>query len=167
MNITVGEAIPSVPLTVMGPGGPGPVSSAELLGQGRVVLFSVPGPFTPTCSAQHLPGFIEHHETLVERGVDKVVCMAVSDIFVMEAWAKAAGVTNEVTMAADGNGEFTAALGLELDARAFGMGIRSQRFALLIESGLVQRILVDEPGAFRVSSAEYVIEQLEERGRAA
>lgn len=167
MSIAAGNKVPAAQLTVMGANGPTPVSSTELLGRGRIVLFSVPGPFTPTCSAQHLPGFLEHHPALVKRGIDKVVCMAVSDIFVMDAWAKASGVTDEVIMAADGNGDFTAALGLELDARAFGMGSRSQRFALIIDAGVVTRVLVEESGAFRVSSAEYVLEQLDQAAGAA
>lgn len=160
MSISAGEKIPSVALTVMGENGPMPVESSELLGHGLVVLFAVPGAFTPTCSAQHLPGFVEHSTALEDKGVDRIVCMAVNDIFVMDAWGKAGGIGGEITMAADGNGAFTQALGLELDASAFGMGQRCQRFALIVRDGTVEKVLVEGPGEFRVSSAEYVLEQL-------
>ncbi|TVS13199.1 MAG: peroxiredoxin [Wenzhouxiangella sp.] len=160
MTIAAGDAIPSAQLTIMTENGPTPVDSRELLGKGRTVLFAVPGPFTPTCSAEHLPGFIDHYSALVERGVERIVCMAVSDIFVMDAWAKASGVTDQIVMAADGNGDFTAALGLALDARAFGMGSRSQRFALIVEDGIVVETLIEPAGEFRVSSADYVLERL-------
>ena len=160
MTITAGAAIPKAQLTIMGENGPTPVSSTELLGTGTVVLFAVPGAFTPTCSAQHLPGFVEHHDALLAKGVDRVVCMAVNDVFVMDAWAKASGVDGKLVMAADGNGDFTAALGLELDASAFGMGRRSQRFALIARNGQVEKVFVEGPGEFRVSSAEYVLDNL-------
>lgn len=160
MTIAAGAAIPKAQLTIMGENGPTPVSSTELLGAGTVVLFAVPGAFTPTCSAQHLPGFVEHHDALLAKGVDRVVCMAVNDVFVMDAWAKASGVDGKLVMAADGNGDFTAALGLELDASAFGMGRRSQRFALIARNGQVEKVFVEGPGEFRVSSAEYVLDNL-------
>ena len=160
MTIAAGAAIPKAQLTIMGENGPTPVSSTELLGTGTVVLFAVPGAFTPTCSAQHLPGFVEHHDALLAKGVDRVVCMAVNDVFVMDAWAKASGVDGKLVMAADGNGDFTAALGLELDASAFGMGRRSQRFALIARNGQVEKVFVEGPGEFRVSSAEYVLDNL-------
>lgn len=160
MTIDVGDRIPAAQLTIMTENGPTPVDSSELLGKGRTVLFSVPGPFTPTCSAEHLPGYVDHHSALVAAGVDRVVCMSVNDIFVMDAWAKSSGVTDQVVMAADGNGDFTAALGLELDARAFGMGSRSQRFALIIEDGTVVEALIEPAGEFRVSSADFVLERL-------
>lgn len=160
MTIATGAAIPQAQLTIMGENGPTPVSSTELLGTGTVVLFAVPGAFTPTCSASHLPGFIEQRDALLAKGVDRVVCMAVNDIFVMDAWARSAGVSDQMIMAADGNGDFTRALGLELDASAFGMGRRSQRFALIARDGMVEQLFVEGPGEFRVSSAEYVLEQL-------
>ncbi|MEE4638822.1 MAG: peroxiredoxin [Wenzhouxiangella sp.] len=160
MTISAGEKIPSVGLTVMTENGPAPVDSQELLGQGLAVLFAVPGAFTPTCSAQHLPGFVEHAAALQAKGVDRIVCMAVNDVFVMDAWGKAGGVGDQIAMAADGNGEFTRALGLELDASAFGMGQRCQRFALIVRDGIAEKVLVEGPGEFRVSSAEYVLEQL-------
>lgn len=160
MSIQIGDRIPSAQLTVSGDSGPSPVDSSELLGSARVVLFAVPGAFTPTCSVQHLPSYLEHFEALKARGVHRIVCMAVNDIFVLNAWAEAAGVADQVVMAADGNGDFTRALGLELDARAFGMGLRSQRFALIIEDGVVKDVLVEGPGEYRVSSAEYVLDRL-------
>lgn len=160
MTIEAGQKLPETKLTVMTAEGPAPVSSLELLGQGRIVLFAVPGPFTPTCSAGHLPGFKEHHQALIDAGADKVVCTAVSDIFVMDAWRKASGLEDQILMAADGNGDFARALGLEMDGRAFGMGMRSQRYAMIINDGVVAQALVDEPGEFRVSSAEHVLERL-------
>lgn len=160
MSISVGTKLPEATLTVMADSGPQPVGSSELLGQGLVILFAVPGAFTPTCSAQHLPSFLEQASALKSKGVDKLVCMAVNDVFVMKAWGESSGVGSTITMAADGNGEFTKALGLEMDATAFGMGIRSQRFALVIRDGVVEKVLVEAPGEYRVSSAEYVLDQI-------
>ncbi len=160
MTIAVGERVPEVELTVMTADGPATRTATELLGVGKVVLFAVPGPFTPTCSARHLPGFIELAEDIMAAGVNRIVCMAVQDIFVMEAWGKASGTSDAIVMAADGNGDFTRALGLELDATAFGLGHRSQRFAMVIEDGVVRHLLVDAPGEFRVSSAEHLLGKL-------
>ncbi len=160
MTIKAGERIPGGKLKQMGPDGPVNVSAGELLGAGRVVLFSVPGAFTPTCSAKHLPGFIENAAALRAKGIDRIVCTAVNDVFVMNAWGKAAGVGDAIVMAADGNGEYAAALGLELDARGFGMGMRGQRFALVIEDGVVKQVHVEAPGEFKVSSAEHVLASL-------
>jgi len=160
MSISVGAKLPEATLTVMADNGPQPVSSNDLLGTGLVVLFAVPGAFTPTCSAQHLPSFLEQAEALGGKGVDRLVCMAVNDVFVMDAWGKSSGAGSTITMAADGNGEFTKALGLEMDATAFGMGIRSQRFALIIRDGVIEKVLVEAPGEYRVSSAEYVLDQI-------
>ncbi len=160
MSIQIGDRIAHAQLTVAGEQGPSPVDAAELLGHGRVVLFAVPGAFTPTCSAQHLPSYLEHFDALKARGVDSIVCTAVNDIFVLSAWAKHSGIEKQIVMAADGNGEFARALGLELDAQAFGMGSRSQRYALIIQDGVVQDVLVEGPGEYRVSSAEYVLERL-------
>jgi glutaredoxin/glutathione-dependent peroxiredoxin len=157
MAIKAGDRIPEGKLKVMGADGPTNVSAEELLGKGRVVLFSVPGAFTPTCSAKHLPGFIEKAGALREKGVGKLVCLAVNDVFVMGAWGKSAGAGDAVVMAADGNGEYTRALGLELDARGFGMGMRGQRFALVIEDGVVKQVHVEAPGEFKVSSAEHIL----------
>lgn len=160
MAIKTGDRIPEGKLKVMGKDGPVNVSTEDLLGKGRVVLFSVPGAFTPTCNAKHLPGFIRQAGALRAKGVEKLVCLAVNDVFVMDAWARSAGVGDAIVMAADGNGEFTNALGLSLDARGFGMGMRGQRFALVIEDGVVRQVHVEAPGEFRVSSAEYLLERL-------
>lgn len=160
MTIKAGERIPEGTMKLMGKDGPMNVSAGELLGKGRVVLFSVPGAFTPTCSAKHLPGFIEQAEALRAKGVAKIVCLAVNDMFVMNAWGKSAGAGENIVMAADGNGDFSRALGLELDARGFGMGMRGQRFALVIEDGVVKQVHIEAPGEFKVSSAEHVLSQL-------
>jgi peroxiredoxin len=160
MTIKAGDRIPEGKLKQMGPDGPMNVTAAELLGRGRVVLFSVPGAFTPTCDAKHLPGFIEKASALRDRGVDRLVCLAVNDVFVMNAWGKSAGSGDKVVMAADGNGDYTRALGLELDARGHGMGMRGQRFALVIEDGVVRQVHVEAPGEFKVSSAEHILAEL-------
>ncbi len=160
MTIKAGDRIPDGKLKLMGKDGPMNVTAAELLGKGRVVLFSVPGAFTPTCDAKHLPGFIEQAAALKGKGVAKVVCLAVNDVFVMNAWGKSAGAGEAVVMAADGNGDYTRALGLELDARGFGLGMRGQRFALVIEDGVVKQVHVEAPGEFKVSSAEHILGQL-------
>jgi peroxiredoxin len=157
MTIKAGDRIPDGKLKVMGADGPMNVSASELLGKGRVVLFSVPGAFTPTCSAKHLPGFIDKAGDLRKKGVDGIVCLAVNDVFVMNAWGKSSGVGDAIVMAADGNGDYTRALGLELDARGFGMGLRGQRFALVIEDGVVKQVQVEAPGEFKVSSAEHIL----------
>jgi glutaredoxin/glutathione-dependent peroxiredoxin len=157
MSIKAGDRIPDGKLKVMGPDGPMNVTAADLFGKGKVVLFSVPGAFTPTCNAKHLPGFVDKASALRARGVGKIVCMAVNDVFVMNAWGKAANVGDAIVMAADGNGDYARALGLELDARGAGMGMRGQRFALVIEDGIVKQVHVEAPGEFKVSSAEHVL----------
>jgi len=159
MSIRVGDRIPTGTLSIMSDSGPEPLSSNELFGDRKVVLFAVPGAFTPTCSAKHLPGFVEHAEAILARGVDVIACMAVNDVFVMHAWGQSAGA-DRILMLADGNGDFTRALGLELDATAFGMGRRSQRFALIVEDGTVTDLFVEGPGEFRVSSADHVLSKL-------
>lgn len=160
MTIKAGDKIPEGTLKLMGKDGPTNVEARELLGKGRVVLFSVPGAFTPTCHAKHLPGFVEQAPALRSKGVDKVVCLAVNDVFVMNAWGKASGVGESIVMAADGNADYSRALGLELDARGHGMGVRGKRFALVIEDGVVKQVLIEAPGEFKVSSAEHVLSQL-------
>jgi peroxiredoxin len=160
MTIKTGDRIPEGKLKVMGMEGPVNVSAEELLGNGRVVLFSVPGAFTPTCDAKHLPGFVQQAGALRAKGVGKLVCLAVNDVFVMNAWGRAAGVGEAIVMAADGNGDYSRALGLELDARGHGMGMRGKRFALVIEDGVAKQVHVEAPGEFRVSSAEYILGQL-------
>lgn len=160
MTIQAGDRIPDGKLKMMGKDGPMNVDAAELLGQGRVVLFSVPGAFTPTCDAKHLPGFIEKAAALKAKGVGKLVCLAVNDVFVMNAWGKSAGVGDAIVMAADGNGDYSRTLGLEMDGRGFGMGMRGKRFALVIEDGVVRQVHVEAPGEFKVSSADYILSQL-------
>jgi peroxiredoxin len=135
------------------------MTTGELFGGKKVVLFSVPGAFTPTCSAKHLPGFVERADEILGQGVDTIACMAVNDVFVMHAWGKSAKA-DRILMLADGNGEFTRAMGLELDATKFGMGQRSQRFALVADDGVVSDLFVESPGEFRVSSAEYLLSKL-------
>lgn len=159
MTIQAGDRIPEAELKVMTPEGPASLSTAELFGGKRVVLFSVPGAFTPTCSAKHLPGFVEHADEILARGVDEIACMAVNDVFVMNAWGKSANA-DSITMLADGNGEFARALGLEMDASTFGMGQRSRRFALIADDGKVTKLFVEGPGEFRVSAAEHVLSEL-------
>ncbi len=159
MTIKAGDPIPEGKLRLMDKDGPMNVTAEKLLGMGRVVLFSVPGAFTPTCNAKHLPGFIQQAGAFRAKGV-KLVCLAVNDVFVMDAWGRAANVGDAIVMAADGNGDYTRALGLELDARGYGMGMRGQRFALVIEDGIVKQVHVEAPGEFKVSSAEYVLGQL-------
>jgi len=159
MSIQVGDRIPEVPLSQMSEEGPQAVFSTDYFAGRKVILFSVPGAFTPTCSAYHLPGFVDHFDEFSLKGVDAIACMAVNDVFVMHAWGKSASVGG-IDMLADGNGEFTEALGLSMDASAFGMGNRSQRFALVTEDGVVTRVMVEAPGEFRVSSAESVLAAL-------
>ena len=140
--------------------GPGSLSTDELFSGKKVVLFSVPGAFTPTCSKEHLPGFIDQADAIKAKGVDTIACMAVNDMFVMDAWGKSAGAGDKVLMLADGNGTYAAALGLELDASGFGLGTRGQRFALVMEDGTITQFHVEEPMAFKVSSAENILENL-------
>jgi len=156
MTIQTGDRIPEATLTVMSENGPAPLATEEIFSGRKVVLFSVPGAFTPTCSAKHLPGFVEHTDEILSRGVDTIACMAVNDVFVMNAWGKSADA-GPILMLADGNGDFTRALGLELDASAYGMGQRSQRFALVADNGVVKQLFVEGPGEFRVSSAEHIL----------
>ena len=159
MSIHVGDRIPVAMLSQMSDRGPQPVSTTDYFSGRKVVLFSVPGAFTPTCSAYHLPGFIENRGEFFNKGIDAIACMAVNDVFVMHAWGKNAKADG-VDMLADGNGDFTMALGLEKDSSAFGMGMRSQRFALVADDGIVTQLMVEAPGEFRVSSAESVLATL-------
>ena len=160
MTISVGDKVPNVNFVTPTADGPQPVSSDALFAGKRVALFSVPGAFTPTCSAKHLPGFVEKADELKAKGIDEIACTAVNDAFVMGAWGKASGVDGKVTMLADGNGDFAKAVGLEMDGSKFGMGTRGQRFALVVNDGTVEHLFVEVPGEFRVSSAEYMLEQL-------
>ncbi|WP_428096846.1 peroxiredoxin [Candidatus Rariloculus sp.] len=161
MTIQVGDTIPAGKFSVTGANGPESLSTEELFGGKKVVLFSVPGAFTPVCSARHLPGFVEHADALHDRGADTIACLAVNDVFVMSAWGKAGGVADKIVMLADGNGEYTRALGLELDASGFGMGTRGKRFSLIVDDGVVTNINVEPPGEFGVSSAETALDQLD------
>ncbi|TFU03002.1 peroxiredoxin [Polymorphobacter arshaanensis] len=160
MTVAVGDAVPSAVLMKMTEAGPAPVTTEALFGGRTVALFSVPGAFTPTCSAKHLPGYITHAGEIKARGIDEIVCISVNDVFVMGAWGKNADVGDNVTMLADGNGDFVKALGLTMDGSKFGMGLRGQRFSMLVKDGKVVELNVEEPGAFKVSSAEHLLEQL-------
>jgi peroxiredoxin len=160
MTIKAGDKMPSGTFTTPGADGPQKLTTDQLFGGKKVVLFSVPGAFTPTCDARHLPGFIQHAADFKAKGIDTVACMAVNDVFVMKAWAKASAVEEKVLMLADGNAEYSKALGLDLDATGFGMGIRGKRFAIVVENGVATHVLVEGPGEFKVSSAEHVLGQL-------
>lgn len=160
MTIKVGDTIPSMKLMTATPDGPKEISTDEIFKGKKVVMFGVPGAFTPTCSMRHLPGFLENADAFHAKGVDQIVCMAVNDAFVLGAWAKENGVNSRVTMLADGSGAFTKALGLELDLVGRGLGVRCQRFALVAENGKVTNIAVEQPGGFEVSKAEAVLASL-------
>ena len=159
MTIQVGDRIPSATLSYL-KDGVQQISTDELFGGKTVVLFSVPGAFTPTCSARHLPGYVDQLDALKAKGVDTVACMAVNDAFVMDAWRHSQGVPEEILMLADGNGVFANAMGLEMDASKFGMGVRGQRFALVAKNGVVTHLHVEAPGEFKVSGAEAVLAAL-------
>ena len=160
MTIKAGDKMPAGKFKTMGANGPQDLSTAQLFDGKRVVLFSVPGAFTPTCDAKHLPGYVGLAAQLKAKGVDTVACMAVNDVFVMSAWGKSASVGDKVLMLADGNGDYARALGLELDATGFGMGKRGQRFAIVVDNGVATRVNVEGPGEFKVSAAEFVLGQL-------
>ena len=160
MTIKVGDKVPSATLTTMGPDGPKPIKTDELFAGKTVALFAVPGAFTPTCSVKHLPSFKVHAGDLKSKGVDVIACVSVNDVFVMKAWGENQGVGDDILMLADGNGDFTKALGLELDGSRFGMGQRSQRYSLVAKDGVVTELNVESGGEYRVSSAEYMLEQL-------
>ncbi|HYF07612.1 MAG TPA: peroxiredoxin [Acetobacteraceae bacterium] len=160
MAIKAGDAIPAVKVMQATAEGPKEVDTGEFFKGRTVVLFGVPGAFTPTCSAKHLPSFVTHADALRAKGVDVIACMAVNDAFVMGAWAKDQGITNQVVMLADGSAAFTRALGLEFDLTARGLGVRSQRFALVAKDGKVTHVAVEAPGAFEVSKAEEILKVL-------
>lgn len=159
MTIKVGDKIPAATLTKVTANGPEAVSTTDYFAGKRVALFSVPGAFTPTCSARHLPGFVEKAADLKAKGIDEIASTAVNDAFVMGAWAKA-GSAESITMLSDGNAEFVKALGLTMDGSKFGMGTRGQRFSMVVNDGTVEALHVEEGGEFRVSSAEYMLEHL-------
>ena len=156
----VGDRIPNVTVMKASPEGPKPVETDAYFAGRKVALFSVPGPFTPTCSARHLPGFIDKADEIRAKGVDEIACVAVSDAFVMQAWAQQSGAVGKVTMLADGNGQLAEAMGLTMDASKFGMGTRGQRWSAIVNDGVVEELNVEEPGAFSVSSAEFLLNQL-------
>ena len=159
MTIKPGDKIPSATFMQMQDGKPTPVTSEELFGGKTVVLFALPGAFTPTCSAKHVPGFVQNYNTLKAKGIDSIVCLSINNAFVMGAWGKDQGAGDKVRMIADGNGEFTRAVGLEFDASKFGMGKRSQRYSMVVDNGVVKSVNVEQPGAYEVSSAEYMLNQ--------
>jgi glutaredoxin/glutathione-dependent peroxiredoxin len=160
MTISVGDKIPNATVMMATEEGPNQVQTSDVFGAGKVALFSLPGAFTPTCSAKHLPGFVTKADEFKAKGVDKIVCMSVNDAFVMTAWAKDQSAGGVVEMLADGNGDFARALGLTMDGTGFGMGERAQRFSMVIEDGVVTHLNIEEPGAFDVSSAEHMLAQL-------
>lgn len=160
MTITSGQKMPSGTFGVMTESGPGAMSTEELFAGKKVVLVSVPGAFTPTCSMNHLPGFVDNADDLAAKGVDSIACMAVNDVFVMDAWGKDRGVGDKVIMLADGNGEYARALGLEMDGTAFGMGMRGQRFAIVVDDGVATHVGVEAPGQFELSKAEAILDAL-------
>ena len=160
MTIKAGDRMPAGTFKRMTREGPKDLTTDELFKGKRVVLFSVPGAFTPTCDAKHLPGFLQLADQIHAKGVDTIACMAVNDVFVMNAWGKASSVGDKILMLADGNGDYARALGLEMDGSKFGMGMRGKRFALIVKDGVATEVNVEEPGQFRVSAAEYVLGQL-------
>ncbi len=160
MSVSVGDKIPLVTLKTMTAEGPKELNTGEIFAGKKVVLFGLPGAFTPTCSAKHLPGFIEQYDALAAKGVNTIACISVNDAFVMGAWGKAQDAGDKVLMLADGNADFAKAMGLDADFSAYGMGIRSKRFALVAEDGVVKILNVEAPGQFEVSSADYILKQL-------
>ena len=159
MTIEVGDRIPDVPITVAGPDGPQPTTTSDYFSGKKVALFAVPGAFTPTCSARHLPSYVEKAGELKGKGIDEIACISVNDPFVMAAWGQRDG-SEDVTMISDGNGQFAEAVGLGMDASKFGMGKRSQRYSMLVNDGVVEQLNVEAPGEYRASSAEHLLEQL-------
>ena len=159
MAIQEGEKLPEATMHVMRDGRPAAVTTADLFGGKKVVLFAVPGAFTPTCSQAHLPGYVANADKIKAKGVDDIVCVSVNDAFVMDAWGKA-GNADDLVMAGDGNADFTKALGLEMDGSGFGLGTRSQRYAMVVEDGVVSKLAVEAGGAFEVSKAEAILEAL-------
>ena len=160
MTIKVGDKMPAGTLASMTKDGVQRITTDQLFNGKKVLLFSVPGAFTPTCDAKHLPGFVQQADAIKTKGVDTIACMAVNDVFVMNAWGKHSNVGDKVLMLADGNGDYAKALGLELDGKGFGMGMRGQRFSILVDDGVVKQLNVEAPGEFKVSSAEHALSQL-------
>ncbi|MBD8734236.1 peroxiredoxin [Sphingomonas sp. CFBP 13706] len=159
MTISVGDRLPNTTLVKATADGPDQVESETFFAGRRVALFAVPGAFTPTCSAKHLPGFVEKEAALKAKGIDEVACTSVNDAFVMDAWGKSAGA-GDITLLADGNGDFAKAVGLTMDGSGFGMGTRSQRYSMIVNDGVVERLNVEAPGEFKVSSAEHLLSEI-------
>ena len=160
MTIKVGDKLPNVTLTHATAEGPKPVSTEDFFKGKRVALFALPGAFTPTCSAKHLPGFKQMAQAIKGKGVDLIACLSVNDAFVMRAWGEDQAVGEDIVMLADGGADFTKAVGLDFDASRFGMGLRSQRYSMIVDDGVVTELNVEAPGEFKVSSAEYLMDQL-------
>jgi glutaredoxin/glutathione-dependent peroxiredoxin len=160
MTVKVGDKVPSAKLKQMSADGPKDVSTDDLFKGKKVVVFAVPGAFTPTCSAKHLPGFVEKASELKQKGIDAIACVSVNDAFVMDAWGKAQNVGDKVLMLGDGNGDFTRAMGLELDATGVGLGKRSQRYAMVVDNGVIKQLHIEQPRAFEVSSADHMLKHL-------
>ena len=159
MTINIGDRLPDVPLTLAATEGPQQTSSSDYFAGKRVALFAVPGAFTPTCSARHLPSYVEKAADLKGKGIDEIACISVNDPFVMSAWGERDG-SQDITMIADGNGQFADAVGLAMDGSKFGMGKRSQRYSMLINDGVVEQLNVEAPGEYKASSAETLLEQI-------
>ena len=160
MTIKTGEKLPQASFMTFGEEGPAPKTTDEVFAGKRVALFAVPGAFTPTCSAKHLPGFVQKAEDLKSAGIDTIACTSVNDIFVMGAWGEQQEIGEDIQMLADGNGDFAKDIGLTMDGSGFGMGLRSQRYAMVVNDGVVEHLFVEGPGEFKVSSAEHMLEAL-------
>ena len=160
MTLKTGDTLPDVSFMTMTADGPAPISTDDVFAGKRVALFAVPGAYTPTCSAKHLPGFVEKADALKAKGIDAIACTSVNDVFVMGAWAKDQNAGDALTVLADGNGDFAKAIGLTMDASGFGMGERSQRYAMVVNDKTVEHLFVDEAGGFEVSSADHVLANL-------
>ena len=160
MTIKVGDKLPAATFSAGTAEGPKPMTTDEIFAGKKVALFAVPGAFTPTCSARHLPGFKDHLADFRAKGVDAIACVSVNDAFVMKAWGESQSVLGDILMLGDGNGDFTKAVGLEMDASKFGMGVRSQRYSMIVEDGVVKELNVEAPGEFKVSAADYMLAQL-------
>lgn len=159
MTIQVGERLPDVSLTIASADGPKPTTTSQFFAGKRVALFAVPGAFTPTCSARHLPSYVEKASELKDKGIDEIACISVNDPFVMAAWEERDG-SKDIVMLADGNGAFSDAVGLSFDGSQFGMGKRSQRYSMIVDDGTVEQLNVEQPGEYRASSAEFMLDQL-------
>jgi len=160
MTIKVGDRLPAATFSAGTAEGPKPMTTDEVFAGKKVALFAVPGAFTPTCSARHLPGFKDHVADFKAKGVDAIACVSVNDAFVMKAWGESQSVLGDILMLGDGNGDFTKAIGLEMDGSKFGMGVRSQRYSMIVEDGVVKELNVEAPGEFKVSAADYMLAQL-------